>query len=206
MKLRVLMKAQSEPFAGAWIRGNIRPLTAIWTISMGAVIVLGVTGIVLPFLAWICGTIAILFFVAALFLGLWQSSPRLEYREGIFFVRLSPQHRHAVPMAAVECFFLGSQHIGPQSDSSQQDEIKPGHRTSTVVMRIAERETSLQERKTFEPWGSWKSGAVVFQGLWCEPIDLEFVKKLNIKLSEVKKDQSGIPPISIESSCHEALL
>lgn len=102
--------------------------------------------------------------------------------------------------------FLGSQHIGPQSDSSQQDEIKPGHRTSTVVMRIAERETSLQERKTFEPWGSWKSGAVVFQGLWCEPIDLEFVKKLNIKLSEVKKDQSGIPPISIESSCHEALL
>ena len=200
------MKAQPEPFAGTWIRGNIRPLAAIWMISMGALIVLGLTGIYLPNLAWICETIAAFFCVAALFLGLWQSSPRLEYRNGIFLVRLSPQHRHAVPMAAVECFFLGSQHIGPQSNSSEQDETKPGHRTSTVVMRIAERETSLQERKTFEPWGSWKSGAVVFQGLWCEPINLEFVTKLNTKLSEVKKVRSCISPISTEVSCQEALL
>ena len=56
-----------------------------------------------------------------------------------------------------------------------------------LVLRVAERAVEYQEREVANVFGSWSRGYITFHGVWCEPLNLELVTKLNAKLSAARQ-------------------
>lgn len=191
--------ASSLPAADVWLRGNMRPV--LWLAAVAAIIGAGFTSAV--FLAggptlgtWLVSAYWLLAsgFVAALAAAAMR--PRLVHRvdsksENVLEVRLAPGAAHAVPLDAIECFFMGSQRLEPEGAVADD---QPTHRVGTLVMRVAERAKDWQARPTFAPWGSWQDGAIVFDGRWCEPLSVELARRLSGKLVDAKRAVAGSPP------------
>ena len=177
-----MTNAAAEPIAEVWLRGNVRPVlgltavaAAIGTALVAALLATGMHAVHVRLVAayWLVAA-AVVAAVAVV-----AARPRLERRGGMLRVRLAPGRADEVPLAAVECFFLGSHPLGPDDAVT--------HRVGTLVMRIAERAAEWQERPTFVPWGTWNEGAVVFDGRWCEPLSIELARRLSGRLVEAKR-------------------
>ena len=177
-----MMNAAAEPTAAVWLRGNVRPVLGLAAVAAafgGLIVAIVLATGTMATHGWL---VAVYWLVAALVVGalsLVASRPRLEHTDGMLRVRLAPGRADDVPLAVVECFFLGSNTLGPDDAAT--------HRVGTLVMRIAERATEWQQRPTFAPWGTWADGAVVFDGRWCEPLSLELARGLSGRLVEVKR-------------------
>lgn len=184
--------ASPRPAADVWLRGNVRPvigLAALVAIVGGgltaAVLLAGVAAATAwsVFAGWLVAE-----FVVAL-LAAVAAQPRLVHRRrpqhgDILEVRLAPGTSHAVPLDAIECFFMGSQRLEAEDDVADD---QPTHRVGTLVMRVAERAKEWQARPTFTPWGTWREGAIVFDGRWCEPLSIELARRLSGKLVDAKR-------------------
>jgi hypothetical protein len=184
--------ALPRPAADVWLRGNVRPVIGL--AALAALVGAGGTAAVffggatpatsgLVFGYWLAAAVVVALLTAA------AARPRLVHRrdaqEGdVLEVRLAPGQAHAVPLDAIECFFMGSQRLEPE-EAAVADQ--PTHRVGTLVMRVAERAGEWQARPTFTPWGTWQEGAIVFDGRWCEPLSVELARRLSGKLVDAKR-------------------
>lgn len=185
--------------ADVWLRGNVRPVLGLAAVA--ALVGAGLTAAV--FLAggptagqwlacayWLVATGSVAAFAAV------AMRPRLVHRidpraQSVLEVRLAPGSSHAVPLDAIECFFMGSQRLEAEEDVAGD---RPTHRVGTLVMRVAERAKDWQARPTFAPWGTWQEGAIVFDGRWCEPLSVDLARRLSGKLVEAKRAAAGDTP------------
>ena len=185
------MTRPTDPSAGIWLRGNVRPVVVLAVLAKGAMLVS------LGLWAWWTSAaaaagpasgafLAIWLAIGALVLGLTAaaSRPRLTLVGDTLRVRLSPTRVEEVPLAVVECFFLGSQAL--QQPGTPRADL-PTHRVGTLVMRVAERAIDYQQRPTFAPWGTWAEGAIVFDGRWCEPLSVDLARRLSASLLAAKR-------------------
>lgn len=83
-----------------------------------------------------------------------------------------------IPIDVVEAFLLGQ---GPT--------MLPGRRnaaaqTKTVVIRLADSATDWSRREVNPSIGKWCEGYITLRGTWCEPLNVEVVRRLNRNLSD----------------------
>jgi hypothetical protein len=172
-----------------WLRGNMRPaalLAAVFALVcclLPASLRLADTppaplmvGLVRAFCV-LAATVMATFLVAA-------SRARLERVGDVLRVRLALFRTQDVPLDVVECFFLGSQPL--EQPGSVPDDL-PTHRVGTLVVRLAERAVEWHERPTMSEWGTWKEGAIVCDGRWCEPLSADLVRSLTQRLVDAKR-------------------
>jgi len=125
------------------------------------------------------------------FLVRQMSEPRLAYEPGYMFVFLRLGSPIRVPIDAVECFFLGS---GPLKLS---DRVNASHRTVSLIIRMAEKATDWADRPVKPALGRWAEGYIMIHGAWCEPLSLDVVSRLNVRLHNV---QHGIDAATEKSA------
>lgn len=109
-----------------------------------------------------------------------MSEPRLAYEPGHMLVYLRLGSPIRVPIDAVECFFLGS---GPLKLS---DHVNASHRTVSLIVRMAEKATDWADRPVKPALGRWAEGYIMIHGAWCEPLSLDVVSRLNVRLHNVQ--------------------
>lgn len=107
--------------------------------------------------------------------------PRLAHAEGELLVYLRSGRPLRVPLEIVECFFLGAG-VGQLPGATGQDIP-----LRNLVMRVAEKATDYHQRDVKSALGRWRDGYVTFHGAWCEPLNLEVVKRLNARLAEAQQ-------------------
>lgn len=186
------MAARSE----IWLRGNQRLLWA----GLAVPLLVALASVFL--IVWSCfvselSTMLMAMGIVGLVLGIviggliaWVGRlPRIAYdaveREIIMF--LPGPKPYAVPLDIVECFFLGSgitQMPGQPSRDVQ---------TKNIVVRLAERAEAWHRRDLTLSIGKWCEGYITIRGLYCEPFDVETIKRLNTLLHQAQ--QAAAKPV-----------
>jgi hypothetical protein len=96
----------------------------------------------------------------------------------------APNRPTRIPIAVVECFFLGQG--GSQLPKLQGREPE----TQNVIVRLAESATEWKRRDVRPALGNWCEGYITIRGSWCERITPELMRRMNGRLAEVKKAAS----------------
>lgn len=168
-----------------WLRPNRRvlALAMIPMVAVGAVsLALWKWGGGMP-PGWICLTIAI--FTAGLLLGLLRElgRPRIAYREGSLLFRLKAGKPFAVPLHVVEAFFQGEGLAHLPGESQHQA------KSVNLIARLSQRDTQWHQRDVKTALGRWEEGYITVRGTWCEPITQDVIRRLNRRLTEVKREE-----------------
>jgi len=185
-----------------WLRGNVRPVlvAAAATIVSGSLIVAALVTFDAP--AWLSGVVGVLLasgMATTAALAVESARPRLGRRGDMLVLRLAPWHCEEVPLAVVECFFLGSTPVGRHPASSScggEAEERPAltdaptRRRGTLAIRLAERATEYSQRAVSLPWGGWARGTIVVDGMWCEPLSPSLVCDMTGRLVAAKREAS----------------
>ena len=175
-----------------WLRQNTRAILfgmavpalvllalAVWLVGL---IAPAPTGI-LQIAGWVLAA-----FDALLLLALgWQlRQPRVAYRNGCLLVNLRAGAPVAVPIELVEAFLLGA---GPAMLPGKRDD-----RTEARVLsiRLAERAEDWANVEVKPALGKWCGGYIAIRGTWCEPLSIDLVHRLNLRLSEVQQQRKGL--------------
>jgi hypothetical protein len=110
---------------------------------------------------------------------LWYArQPRLAYDGRHLLVYLRPTAPIAVPIDAVECFFLGSGLRELPGHAGREVEV------AQISVRLAERATQFADADVKPALGKWCGGYITIYGAWCEPLSIELVHRLNSRLAE----------------------
>ena len=110
----------------------------------------------------------------------WQMwRPRLAYERGCLAVYARSGGPYRVPIEFVEGFLLGQ---GPSMLPG-----KPLQRTETrsMVVRLADAASDWSQREIHPSLGKWCGGYITLRGTWCEPLSVDLVSRLNVRLAEV---------------------
>lgn len=99
----------------------------------------------------------------------------------LFYLRYGAPIR--VPIDVVEAFLLGQ---GPSLLAGQSHREKT---TRTLLVRLAEKATSWADRDVRPSLGRWCDGYITIRGTWCEPLDIETVKRLNRLHAQAVREQ-----------------
>ena len=169
-----------------WLRAN-RRIVAISLVTPTALAVVCspfALGLIVP-LDWapiraVAAAIALVAVTAGLLLAWIARQPRLAYHDGHLYVYLGANPPFAVPIQFVEGFLLGQ---GPSWLGGKK------HRrteTTTLVVRLAERAVEWSHREVHPILGSWCDGYITIRGTWCEPLSLDLVSRLNLRLHQVQ--------------------
>lgn len=119
------------------------------------------------------GTISVLLLIRVWF------RPRVAYRTGFVEFFLRPGAPDAVPVEAVEAFFLGhGSAMLPAKINSRSEAI-------TLVARLSRRAEEWSHIEVKPQLGRWCDGYVTIRGTWCEPLTVKLVERLNRRLYEV---------------------
>ena len=124
---------------------------------------------------------------------LWQSrQPRIAYRDGqlLFYLRSGRPIR--LPVAIVQCAFLGSGGA-PVSDIGSR-EIN----AANLVIRLDKKAVDWADVEVKPALGRWTEGYITIHGAWCEPLTLDVVQRLNIRLHELNQPAAVLTPGSGE--------
>ena len=184
------MTNERGEISAIWLRGNTRPafvMAAVFTLVCGGLLAsLWLTDTPpTPLIVWLVRAFCVLAAAVIATVLVAVSRPRLERVGRDVRVRLAPFRSHDVPLDVVECFFLGSRPL--EQPGTVPDDL-PTHRLGTLVVRLAERAVEWHERSTMmSEWGTWKEGAIVCDGRWCEPLSADLVRTLNRQLVEAKR-------------------
>jgi hypothetical protein len=184
-----------------WLRGNQR-LLLMGLVAPGMVLLGSVVMIVLSFFLSAVSTLLLVMGIVGVGLALsiaglitWVGRlPRVAYdaNERAVVMYLPGPKPYAVPLDIVECFFLGSgitQIPGQPSRDVQ---------TKNIVVRLAERAEAWHRRDLTLAIGKWCEGYVTIRGLFCEPLDIEVVKRMNTLLHQAQ--QAAAKPVPSEPS------
>ena len=108
--------------------------------------------------------------------------PRVAYRAGHveFFLRSGAPV--AVPLEHVEAFLLG------QGSALLPANVRFEVETLTLVARLSRRAEEWSHVDVNPALGRWCDGYVTIRGMWCEPLTIELVNRLNRRLHEVKRE------------------
>lgn len=108
---------------------------------------------------------------------------RVGYTEGTVYFFLRSGRPVEVPLEYVEAFLMGQgpSHIPGQSPSESE--------ATTVIVRLAEVAKEWARIDVNPRLGSWCDGYITIRGAWCEPLNVEVVKRLNRRLAETKREQ-----------------
>jgi len=107
--------------------------------------------------------------------------PRIAFRDRmvLFYVRIG--HPIAVPVGAVESFFVGQ---GP----AHLPAVTKQPQTVNLIARLSQRHTEWARQTVRPSLGSWCDGYVTIRGTWCEPLNSELIRRINRRLKEVKDE------------------
>lgn len=123
---------------------------------------------------------------------IWYSrQPRLAYDGRHLVVYLRSGGPIAVPIEAVECFFLGSGLREIPGGTGREVEV------AQLVVRLAERATEWAQADVKPALGKWCGGYITIYGTWCEPLSIHLVNRLNARLAaahESKRDAALAAP------------
>jgi hypothetical protein len=178
----------SEP----WLQPNRR---AIWfgsilplLVAIGAAYVaFGLSGSASATLRWL--GLAILLAAVAVLASLLRLHFRapIRYADGqvLFYLRSGPPL--AVPVHIVEAFFLG------QGPAHLPGDLQGREETVNLVARLSQRATDWAHREVKHALGNWCDGYITIRGTWCEPLNVDVIRRLNHRLKEVKTSTSQLP-------------
>jgi hypothetical protein len=164
-----------------WLRANRR---ALW---MGLLAPGSLAAVALACVFFGSGPLRVLGWAGVVVAGcvvgliLWlMRQPRLAYQPGymLVYLRLGPPIR--LPIEVVECFFLGS---GP---IKLTDHIDAPYRAVGLIVRLAEKAAEWADRPVKPALGRWHEGYILIHGAWCEPLSLEVVSRLNVRLHQIQ--------------------
>jgi hypothetical protein len=113
--------------------------------------------------------------------------PRIAYRDGQVLFYLRSGAPFAVPVGAVEAFFIG------QGTAALPGGWPTNQRTTTLVARLSQRDAEWARRDAKPALGKWCDGYVTIYGTWCEPINDDLPRRLNHRLKIVKSGQKAPP-------------
>ena len=115
--------------------------------------------------------------------------PRIAYRNGHVLFSLTSGAPIAVPLQVVEAFFQGEgpAHLPGQPGPGSGQPTK----TVNLVARLSQGETDWLQREVKSALGRWEEGYITIRGTWCEPITGEVIRRLNRRLSEVRREQKS---------------
>jgi hypothetical protein len=131
-------------------------------------------------LAWIGAALIILAVAVLIALARQFLRPRIAFRDGQVLFNLRSGQPIAVPVHIVEAFFLG------QGPANLPGDLRGQEKTVNLVARLARRHTDWAQRDVRPVFGNWSDSYVTVRGTWCEPLDVELVRRLNHRLKEVK--------------------
>jgi hypothetical protein len=122
--------------------------------------------------------------------ALQSRQPRIAYEAGhlLLYLRSGPPIR--LPVELAQCAFLGA---GPTP--------LPGSgemRTANLVIRLDETAADWANIAVKPALGNWSDGYITIHGAWCEPLTLDVVQRLNLRLHEINQ------PASESSTTQEA--
>ncbi len=110
----------------------------------------------------------------------WQlRQPRLAYADGhlAVFLRRGPIR---VPVEVIECFLLG-----------QADSLLPSKgrklKTSTVLIRLCPQAADWVRGDVDPRLGQWRDSHFIVRGTWCEPLNVDVIRRLNARLAQAQK-------------------
>lgn len=167
-----------------WLRPNRR----VMTLAMAVPVVIGAIG---AGLSWSYdgaarlagGAIVAVGIILGGALAVQIARPRLAVRDGELLVYLRLTAPLVVPLAIVECVFLGR----------PETQLALGQRNSrmvSLVIRLAESATQFKERAVKPALGRWADGYITIHGAWCEPLSLELAQRINAQLREAQRKQA----------------
>jgi hypothetical protein len=173
--------------AQTWLRTNARAVlfasaVPLVTALIATLLVTGLPGHAPPVWLRLVGLALLVVSLSIVAVLVWQSRrPRLAYRDKHLLVWLRSENPIAVPIEAVECFWLG-----------QAPTLLPGKRNerseaAAVVVRIADAATEWQHQEVDARLGKWCDGYITIRGTWCEPLNVDVVQRLNERLAEVTR-------------------
>ncbi len=167
-----------------WVRPNIRVLL-LGMLLPGFVCALILAMLLGPATEWHIATRVALAVVGALALSAVltlardATRPRIAYRSGYLLVYLGSGRPYEIPIGVVEAFLLGqgpSQLPGPKHERTE---------TRTLIIKLADSATDWEHREIKSSLGRWCGSYVTILGTWCEPLDVNLVRRLNERLAEV---------------------
>ena len=108
-------------------------------------------------------------------------TPRLAYRNSKLLVYLQAIFPIKVPIDCVEVFFMG------QGDSKLQLADGKALENSTIVVRLAEAAENWHRVSVNRRLGHWCEGYITIRGAWCEPINVDTIRRMNESLRKIKQ-------------------
>jgi hypothetical protein len=168
-----------------WLRPNRRILAAsavalvVLSILCGAIALGYVSPVDNVVVRSIAAVLAIIALFALAFCVALARQPRLAYSDGRLLVYLRRLGPFAVPIEFVEAFLLGQ---GP-SWLAGKKHLRT--ETTTLVIRLADRAVDWKHRDVHPVLGSWCDGYITIRGTWCEPLSIDLVNGLNLRLHHV---------------------
>lgn len=124
----------------------------------------------------VVGAVGIGFLIRELF------RPRVGYRPGHVEFYLRGGAPLAVPLEYVEAFFLG------QGEALLPAKVHLQMETVTLVARLSRRAQEWSHVEVNPVLGRWCDGYVTIRGMWCEPLTVELVERLNRRLYELGRE------------------
>jgi hypothetical protein len=174
-----------------WLRTNARAvlfgmiLPAAIAI-LGLAVVTGLGGNSPPVWLRALGGVFLAVGLAAIAGLAWQlKRPRLAYQPGELLIWLRGGAPFRVPIDAVECFWLGQ---GPSMLPGKRHE---NTEAATIVIRIADKAVDWRHREVKPQLGMWCEGYVTIRGTWCEPLNIDLVNRLNLRLAELTQSRKA---------------
>jgi hypothetical protein len=113
-------------------------------------------------------------------LFVWQCrQPRMAYEAGhlLLYLRSGPPIR--LPVELVQCAFLSA---GPTQVPGSGE-----RRTANLVIRLDEKAGDWANVAVKPALGRWSDGYITVHGAWCEPLTLDAVQRLNLRLHELNQ-------------------
>lgn len=171
-----------------WLKSNSRALLMsilpVALVETFALLVAVLGGFVFdnPVLMWCGGLVWVVSSIVLVGLVLQWSQPRIA-RDGeyvLLFVRGGLPVR--VPLNLVEGFLLGQ---GPTMLAGPSHELE----TANLVIKLADKAEEFQKVEVKSTIASWCNSYVTIRGTWCEPLSVEIVNRLNMRLYEAKRPQ-----------------
>jgi hypothetical protein len=182
-----------------WLKGNSRyawtgmllpgALTVVFAILAGAV------WNSVPWLAILAMIAFSLMLVICIAIFLNAKMPRIVLKDDSVLFYLPGPRPIVVPLDYVECFLMAS---GVTTlPGNEKKEVQ----TQNIVIRLAERvEEEWGHREIPIEIGKWCQGQITIRGLYSEPIDVNMVQRLNVKLYEAQHGTVPSAPQAMNST------
>lgn len=156
-------------------------------------ILAGVVWNSVPWLAVVAMVAFSLMLVICLAIFLNAKMPRIVRKDETVLFYLPGPKPIVVPLEYVECFLMASGITTLPGNEKKEVQAK------NIVIRLAERvEEEWGHREIPLEIGKWCQGQITIRGLYSEPINVDMVQRLNVKLYEAQ--HGAVPPAPQMSS------